>query len=308
MLKALMSTNLPLPNKRVGKVRDLYDLALPDGGEGALIIATDRISVFDVVLANGIPGKGVLLTGISTFWFRHFEGEHRHHLLSTDVADIPGLTDEQRRELDGRVMICRKAQVVPVECIVRGYLAGSGYKDYLDTGEVCGIPLPAGLVNGDKLEQPIFTPSTKAQEGHDQNVSFDEAARMVGRETMESIRDRSIRIYASARDYAASRGIIIADTKFEFGLDANGELTLIDEALTPDSSRFWPADDWRPGREQSSFDKQYVRDYAQGLADRGEWNKEYPGPALPDDVITNTLKKYREALRRLADPAPAAPA
>ncbi|XOV87349.1 MAG: phosphoribosylaminoimidazolesuccinocarboxamide synthase [Pseudomonadota bacterium] len=297
---ALLATDLPLANKRSGKVRDLYDITLPDGSDGILIVVTDRISVFDVVLANGIPGKGVLLTRIAKFWFDFFDGKFAHHLVSTDTRDIAGLDAAQRQALEGRVMICRRSTVVPVECIVRGYLTGSGWKDYQRTGAVCGISLPAGLQNSSKIGEPIFTPSTKAETGHDENISFEQACAIAGTELMQNIRDTSIEIYKTARDYAAERGIIIADTKFEFGA-APGSTTpvLIDEVLTPDSSRFWPADDYAPGREQDSFDKQYVRNYTEGLVARGEWNKQYPGPALPDDVIENTLARYRQALERL---------
>jgi phosphoribosylaminoimidazole-succinocarboxamide synthase len=300
MSEAVVATDLPLPNKRQGKVRDLYDLTLPGGGDGVLIVATDRISVFDVVLANGIPDKGVMLTKISTFWFDYFKGKFNHHLVSTDANDIPGLNDAQRAMLKGRIMICRKSRVVPIECIVRGYLTGSGWKDYQKTGMVCGIELPAGMQNSSKIAQPIFTPSTKADAGHDENISFAEACDLVGSDLMGKIRDQSLLIYTTARDYAAERGIIIADTKFEFGLEAgNPEPVLIDEVLTPDSSRFWPAAEWQVGREQNSFDKQYVRNYTEGLVAKGEWNKEYPAPALPDEVITNTLARYQEAYDRL---------
>ena len=300
MSKAVVSTNLPLANKRQGKVRDLYDLTLPDGGEGILIIATDRISVFDVVLANGIPDKGVMLTKTSTFWFNYFQGKFNHHLVSTDANDIPGISAEDKAMLQGRIMICRKSKVVPIESIVRGYLTGSGWKDYQKTGSVCGIALPAGMQNSSKIDQPIFTPSSKAETGHDENISFDQACALVGADLMGKIRDESLLIYTTARDYAAERGIIIADTKFEFGLEGDSnEPVLIDEVLTPDSSRFWPADEWQAGREQNSFDKQYVRNYTQTLVDRGEWNKEYPAPALPDEVIENTLARYQEAYDRL---------
>jgi phosphoribosylaminoimidazole-succinocarboxamide synthase len=221
--------------------------------------------------------------------------------VSTDPSDIDGLTDEQRQLLEGRIMICRKSEVVPIECIVRGYLTGSGYKDYLKTGEVCGIALPEGMTNSDRIEAPIFTPSTKAEEGHDENISFETAAETVGQDVMEKIRDTSMGIYEKGREYALGRGIIIADTKFEFGWNKNRDIVLIDEVLTPDSSRFWPADDWGPGREQNSFDKQYVRNYTETLVTAGEWDKEYPGPLLPDEVIDNTLARYDEALHRLTD-------
>ena len=300
MSKAVVSTNLPLANKRQCKVRDLYDLTLPGGGEGVLIIATDRISVFDVVLANGIPDKGVMLTKISTFWFNYFQGKFNHHLVSTDANDIPGISAEDKAMLQGRIMICRKSKVVPIESIVRGYLTGSGWKDYQKTGSVCGIALPAGMQNSSKIDQPIFTPSSKEETGHDENISFDQACALVGADLMGKISDESLLIYTTARDYAAERGIIIADTKFEFGLEGDSnEPVLIDEVLTPDSSRFWPADEWQAGREQNSFDKQYVRNYTQTLVDRGEWNKEYPAPALPDEVIENTLARYQEAYDRL---------
>ena len=301
MSEAIISTNLPLLNKRMGKVRDLYDITLPDGSAGLLIIATDRVSVFDVVLANGIPGKGVLLTQISKFWFDFFSGDMIHHLVSTDPADIPGLTEEQRDSLVGRVMICRKSSVVPIECVVRGFLTGSGFKDYQRTGKVCCIELPPGMINSDRISQPIFTPSTKVDKGHDENISYEAACDLVGTELMNQIRDVSMSTYEKGAGYALERGIIIADTKFEFGLGADGELVLIDEVLTPDSSRFWPADDWQPGREQDSFDKQFVRNYAEILVARGEWNKGYPGPVLPQDVVENTIVRYEEALHRLTD-------
>lgn len=299
MSDALMTTDLPLPNKRTGKVRDLYDLTLPNGDDGILIVATDRVSVFDVVLANGIPHKGVMLTRISKFWFDFFGGKVNHHLISTDPADIDGLDDAQRKSLEGRIMICRKTDVVPIESIVRGFLTGTGWKDYQKTGKVCGIDLPGGMVNSDMIEEPIFTPSTKAEEGHDENISFEKACEIAGTDLMEKIRDLSLSIYKEAREYARERGIIIADTKFEFGVDDEGEPLLIDEVLTPDSSRFWPADEWEPGKEQNSFDKQYVRNYTEELVSAGKWNKEYPGPALPDDIIRNTSARYEEALKRL---------
>ena len=297
---ALMRTDLPLPGRRQGKVRDIYEATLADGAEALVIVATDRVSAFDVVMANGIPGKGVVLTQISRFWFEKFSGLVPHHLLSTDPADIPGLSDEERAQLHGHVMIGRKAKVVPVECIVRGYLAGSGFKDYQKTGTVCGIALPRGLVNSAKIEQPIFTPSTKAESGHDENISFEEACAQVGERLMRRLRDLSLRIYAEARDYAAARGIIIADTKFEFGIPAGSdEPILIDEVLTPDSSRFWPAAEYEPGREQNSLDKQYVRNYLETLVAAGTWDKTPPGPTLPDDVVQRTIEIYRRAHRML---------
>ena len=300
----VMETNLRLPNKRSGKVRDIYDAELPDGAAGLLIVATDRVSAFDVVLGNGPAGKGVVLTQISKFWFDHFADVAAHHLVSTDVADLSGLRDHERGQLEGRMMLCRAAKVVPIECIARGYLAGSGWKDYQRSGEVCGIPLPAGLANGDRLPEPLFTPSTKAETGHDENISFEQGAAIVGEETMAWLRDTTLRLYGLARDYAAERGILLADTKFEFGhVEGRTEPVLIDELFTPDSSRFWPADEWQPGGEQPSFDKQYVRNYLETLVASGEWDKTPPGPALPKDVLDNTLERYLEAYRRLTGSA-----
>lgn len=303
MSNALVSTDLPLKNKRTGKVRDLYDLTLKDGTDGILIIATDRISAFDVVMANGIPGKGVVLTQISKFWFDLFQDDVKHHLISVDPADIVGLSDAQRNSLLGRIMICRKTEVVPVECIVRGYLTGSGWLDYQENGKLCGIDLPSGMVNSDKIEQPIFTPSTKAATGHDENISFAEACDVAGAGLMERIRELSLHIYTRAREYAAEKGIIIADTKFEFGMLA-GEPILIDEVLTPDSSRFWPAAEWQPGREQNSFDKQYIRNYLLELVAAGDWDKKYPGPTLPEHVINASLERYLEACKRITGGQP----
>ncbi len=298
MSDAVIKTDLPLPNKRQGKVRDLYDLTLDDGSAGILIIATDRVSVFDVVLENGIPGKGKMLTGISNFWFDFFADKVNHHLVSLDPRTIAGLSEAQYASLEGRIMICRKSEVIPIESIVRGYLTGSGWKDYQKTGQVCGIDLPEGMQNSSKIAEPIFTPSTKADEGHDENISFEQSCDIAGKELMEEVRDTSLMIYKTARDFAAERGIIIADTKFEFGM-SDGKLTLIDEVLTPDSSRFWPANEWQAGREQNSYDKQYVRNYTEELVAAGQWNKEYPGPSLPEDVINNTLNRYQEAIDKL---------
>jgi phosphoribosylaminoimidazole-succinocarboxamide synthase len=295
-----MKTNLPLPDRRAGKVRDVYSVTLPDGQPGVLIVATDRISAFDVVMANGLPGKGIVLTQISRFWFDHFADQVDHHLISTDVADVPGLDATQRRDLTGRIMLCRKVEVVPIECIARGYITGSGWKDYQRTGAVCGIELPKGLRNGDQLPNPIFTPSTKADTGHDENISFEAGAEIVGTETMRWLRTTTLELYERAAEYARQRGIILADTKFEFGrIDGVGTPLLIDEIFTPDSSRFWPAEDWRPGGEQPSFDKQYVRDYLETLVKDGRWDKTPPGPTLPDDVVRASLDRYLEAYRRL---------
>ena len=300
MASALLGTDLDLLNKRTGKVRDLYDVTLASGEQALLIIATDRISAFDVVMQNGLPGKGIVLTQISKFWFEHFADTVPHHLISTDVADVPGLSDAQRESLAGRVMLCRKTEVVPIECIARGYITGSGWKDYQRSGEVCGITLPEGLKNSDRLAEPLFTPSTKAVDGHDENISFAQGAEEVGEELMHWLGDKTLALYSSARDYAASRGIILADTKFEFGqLNGTGEPILIDEIFTPDSSRFWPANDWQPGREQASFDKQIVRNYLETVVASGEWDKTSPGPALPDEVIERSIARYLEAYHLL---------
>ncbi|MGD2109183.1 MAG: phosphoribosylaminoimidazolesuccinocarboxamide synthase [Phycisphaerae bacterium] len=279
---------------RRGKVRDIYDL----GGE-ILLVATDRISAYDVVLPTPIPGKGALLTRLSEFWFGFFEDGVRHHLLEVIRDRAPQGLDAHLAELRDRTMRCRKTKVVPIECVVRGYLAGSGWKDYQRTGAVCGIKLPSGLKQCDKLPAPIFTPSTKADVGHDENISFDEACNRVGTETMTLLRDRSIDLYIRASAYAHKRGLIIADTKFEWGLGDDGEYLLIDEVLTPDSSRFWPADAYEPGRDQESFDKQYVRNYLTTLVEAGKWDKTPPGPVLPRDIVVNTAAKYREAVERL---------
>ena len=296
----VMKTNLRLPNKRSGKVRDLYDVDLPNGERALLIVATDRVSAFDIVLANGPAGKGVVLTQISKFWFEHFAGVIDHHLISTAPADVPGLSAAEREQLTGRMMLCRATQVLPVECIARGYLAGSGWKDYQRGGQVCGIDLPSGLSNGDRLAQPLFTPSTKADSGHDENISFEEGAAIVGEETIAWLKETTLRLYSLARDYAFDRGIVLADTKFEFGTVEDAPTpVLIDEIFTPDSSRFWPADQWQPGSEQPSFDKQYVRNYLETLVAAGQWDKTPPGPALPDDVLENTMSRYLQAYRAL---------
>ncbi|MFP4143791.1 MAG: phosphoribosylaminoimidazolesuccinocarboxamide synthase [Phycisphaeraceae bacterium] len=303
---ALMQTDLPLPGRRQGKVRDIYEGRTTAGQDALIIIASDRISAFDVVMPNGIPGKGIVLTQISRFWFDlvadKLGGRIGHHLISTDPADIEGLSDEQVAQLRGRVMIGRKSEVVPIECVVRGYLAGSGWKEYQKSGTVCGIALPPGLKQSDKLPEPIFTPSTKAEVGHDENITFEQACEIAGRETMEKLRDTSLSIYQMGHDYARERGIILADTKFEFGYpggDKSQDPILIDEVLTPDSSRFWPADRYEVGRDQPSYDKQYVRNYLQELVDAGKWDKEPPGPTLPDEIVRNTLDKYLDAYRKL---------
>ncbi len=257
-----------------------------------LIVATDRLSAFDVVLPTPIPDKGKVLTQLSLFWFEKLAGLVPNHIIS--AKDFGGELAPYADALAGRAMLVRKTEPAPIECVVRGYISGSGWKDYQKTGAICGIKLPAGLRESDRLPEPIFTPSTKATTGHDENISFDETVETVGRSLAEKLRDTSLAIYRSAVEHAASRGIIIADTKFEFGLIGD-ELIWIDEALTPDSSRFWPADEYVPGRTQPSFDKQYVRDYLEKIG----WNKQAPGPALPADVVAATQGKYREAYQRI---------
>lgn len=300
MADALLHTQLNLPNRRSGKVRDLYDVTLDNGEPALLIVATDRVSAFDVVMANGFPGKGIVLTQISAFWFDHFSQDVDHHLISTDVEDVPELTDAERVTLRDRIMLCRKTDVVPIECIARGYITGSGWKDYQRTGSVCGIVLPGGLQNSDRLAEPLFTPSTKAETGHDENISFDEGVEVVGRELMEWLGETTLSLYARARDYAMDRGIILADTKFEFGITPQSDTPLlIDEIFTPDSSRFWPADQWQPGGEQPSFDKQIVRNYLETKVSAGQWDKTPPGPVLPDDVVARSMTRYLEAYERL---------
>ena len=291
-------THLPGRIRRQGKVRDVYDL-----GDELLLVATDRISAYDVVLPTPIPGKGVMLTRLSKFWFDWLGPSVQHHLIEVVDDRAPAGLEDQLDALRGRTMRCRKTEVVPIEFVVRGYLAGSGWADYQRTGAVCGIELPSGLQQCAELGQPIFTPSTKAQVGHDENISFEQAAEAVGAKVMSLLRDRSMDIYRRAADYARSRGIIIADTKFEWGRvagpDGEGTYILIDEVLTPDSSRFWPADRYEPGRDQDSFDKQYVRNYLTELVRAGRWDKAPPGPELPEEIVRNTAAKYRQALEQL---------
>jgi phosphoribosylaminoimidazole-succinocarboxamide synthase len=277
-----------------GKVRDVY--AIDDAS--LLIVATDRLSAFDVILPDPIPGKGRILNAISNFWFARTSHIIRNHLLDRPLAQV--LPDAaERAQVEGRAVVARRLKALPIEAVVRGYLIGSGWKDYQATGAICGIALPAGLRQAEKLPQVIFTPATKAAVGdHDENISFEEAARRVGDALAARVRDVSIALYQHASEHAARRGILIADTKFEFGLAPDGELVLIDEALTPDSSRFWPADTWRVGTSPPSFDKQYVRDYLETL----DWNKQAPGPRLPPEVIAQTVARYEEALRRLTGP------
>jgi phosphoribosylaminoimidazole-succinocarboxamide synthase len=251
-------------------------------------------------MGNGLPGKGVVLTQISKFWFDHFSADVDHHLLSTDVADVPGLSDVERQQLAGRIMLCRKTDVVPIECIARGYITGSGWRDYQRTGAVCGITLPGNLRNSDRLAEPLFTPSTKAESGHDENISFEEGAAVVGAELMQWLSETTLSLYSKARDYALERGIILADTKFEFGRLPDQETPLlIDEIFTPDSSRFWPADEWEPGTEQPSFDKQIVRNYLETIVAAGRWDKTPPGPMLPEEVIENSIGRYLQAYELL---------
>jgi phosphoribosylaminoimidazole-succinocarboxamide synthase len=286
----LFETSFPgiKPWKR-GKVRDVYDL-----GARLLVVATDRLSAFDVVLPTAIPGKGILLTQMSLFWFRLLAGVLPHHVVSADVADYPLELQRFRDQLEGRSMLVVKTDVLPVECVVRGYLAGSGFKDYQKTAAVCGIGLPAGLRESDRLEPAIFTPATKAETGHDENISYETMVASVGAGRAAEARRVSLELYERARAHAEARGIILADTKFEFGI-RDGRLIWIDEALTPDSSRFWPRDAYAPGRSQPSFDKQFVRDYLETL----DWDKQPPGPELPPEVVARTVEKYEEAYDRL---------
>jgi phosphoribosylaminoimidazole-succinocarboxamide synthase len=284
---ALASTSLPFPIHRRGKVRDVYDL-----GESLLLVATDRISAFDVVLSPGIPDKGIVLTQISNFWFSRF-ADVRNHLVETDFDRFPAEL-RAHEELRGRSVIARKCEVVPVECVARGYLAGSGWKEYRAGRAVCGVPLPDGLDQASRLPEPIFTPATKADEGHDENISFERMRDLVGTELSEKLRDLTLSIYSLAAAWARERGIIIADTKFEFGL-ADGAIVWIDEVLTPDSSRFWPESEYRTGTSPASFDKQFVRDWLESTG----WDKTPPAPELPDEVVAGTRARYVEAYERL---------
>ena len=290
MRPIVLETELPgFTLARRGKVRDVYDL-----GDRLLIIATDRISAFDYVLGSGIPDKGKVLTQLSAFWFDHLGDMLPHHCLAVDVDTYPAGLRAHDDVLRGRSMIVRKTAPLPIECVARGYLSGSAWKDYVKTGSVCGIPLPAGLKESDRLPQSIFTPATKAESGHDENISEAEAGALVGTALIKRLRELTLDIYERAVEYGAERGIIIADTKFEFGM-AGDTLTLIDEVLTPDSSRFWPKDTYAPGRAQPSFDKQYVRDHLEAIG----WNKQPPVPNLPDDVVARTREKYLDAYERL---------
>jgi phosphoribosylaminoimidazole-succinocarboxamide synthase len=286
----LLSVELPGIRKiRSGKVRDIFDL-----GEHLLFVATDRISAFDCVMPNGIPRKGEVLTQLSHFWFDQTGGFLANHRASGTNDPLPAALQPFHSQLKGRSMLVIKAQPLPIECVVRGYLAGSGWKEYRARQSVCGQQLPSGLLESSELPEPIFTPSTKAETGHDENITFETAARMIGSDLAEQARAATLKLYSFARDLARKRGIIIADTKFEFGL-AHGKLVLIDEVLTPDSSRFWPADQYQPGRSQPSFDKQFVRDYLESL----DWNKTPPAPALPPEIVAKTQAKYLEAYKRI---------
>jgi phosphoribosylaminoimidazole-succinocarboxamide synthase len=288
--ETVLQLDLPGVKKlRSGKVREIFDL-----GDRLLLVASDRISAFDVIMPNGIPRKGEVLTQISHFWFAKFAALVPNHLLAGADDPLPKNLQPFADKLARRSMIVKKAKPLAIECIVRGYLSGSGWKEYKKSQTVCGIKLPAGLTESAELPEPIFTPSTKAEAGHDENISFEEACKIVGTELATQARDLSLKIYKAGRDYARQRGIIIADTKFEFGLD-NGNLILIDEVLTPDSSRFWPADQYQPGKGQPSFDKQFVRDYLETL----DWDKTPPGPMLPPEVVSKTTAKYLEAYERL---------
>ena len=290
MSAALLKTDLPLSVRR-GKVRDVYDL-----GEALLIVATDRISAFDCIMPNGIPDKGKILTALSLFWFGRLSAlDIPNHLIETDVERFPQALQPYRGQLAGRSMLVKKASVLPIECVARGYLAGSGWKEYQKTGSVCGIKLPPGLRQCDELPAPIFTPATKEESGHDINIGFEQTAERVGRSVAERLREMTLRIYAWAADYAAHRGVIIADAKFEFGKLADGRIILIDEVLTPDSSRFWPASQYEPGHDQPSFDKQFVRNWLEAQP----WDKTPPAPALPEEVIQGTRQRYIEAYELL---------
>ncbi|HZZ41865.1 MAG TPA: phosphoribosylaminoimidazolesuccinocarboxamide synthase [Tepidisphaeraceae bacterium] len=288
-MATLLQSNLPFPVRR-GKVRDVYDL-----GDSLLIVATDRISAFDVIMPDGIPDKGRILTALSLFWFNKFSADFEHHLIATDVARYPASVQLFRDQLEGRSMLVKKATVIPIECVARGYLAGSGWKEYQQSQTVCGVSLPAGLRQCDQLPAPIFTPATKEESGHDINISFDQAVSRIGPDLATQLRDRTLSLYTKAAAYARTRGIIIADTKFEFGQLPDGRVILIDEVLTPDSSRFWPADSYTPGQDQPSFDKQFLRNWLESQP----WDKAPPAPALPVNVVQGTRQKYIEAYQQL---------
>jgi len=289
-METVLRTNIAGAEPSRGKVRDIYDL-----GDKLLIVATDRISAFDVVMANGIPYKGIVLTQISRFWFDFLTGQVEHHLISDDVKSFPKPFCDYFEQLAGRSMLVKKVDVLPIECVVRGYLAGSGWKEYQSTQSVCGVKLPAGLMQCDKLPEPIFTPATKAERGiHDENIGFEQSVGIIGRERAEYVRDKSIEIFKKASNYSESKGLILADTKFEWGVTSD-RIILIDEVLTPDSSRFWPADKYEVGRDQESFDKQFVRNFLESI----NFDKSGPGVELPEDIVAKTSDKYIEAYERL---------
>jgi phosphoribosylaminoimidazole-succinocarboxamide synthase len=294
----LVQSKLPLPLLRRGKVREVYEVDQTT----LLLVASDRVSAFDVVMREAVPHKGAVLTQMSAFWFERLKSVMPHHLLSADVEEIirrvPALAPH-RDELYGRTMLSRRATTVPFECVVRGYISGSAWAEYKQSGTLAGEAMPKGLVESARLDPPIFSPATKAEQGHDENVTFDHVVRGLGRAIAERLREASLVLYSAGREYAAGQGIIIADTKFEFGTTAEGELIVIDEILTPDSSRFWPADRYQPGRGQPSFDKQPLRDYLADLKKQGKWNGEAPPPPLPDAVVQATSARYRDAYRRI---------
>jgi len=288
--KTILATHLPgADSRRSGKVRDIYEF-----GDNLLIVATDRISCFDVVLPNGIPGKGKILTKISEFWFGRTEHIMPNHLISTDVSDFPEAVAEYRELLKGRSMWVRKAKIVPIECVVRGYITGSAWRFYQESGQICGRQLPDGLVEADKLPEPIFTPATKATSGHDVNITCEEMVQITGQRLAEDLERESLKLYQFGAEYAMECGFVLADAKFEFGL-VNGDLILVDEIFTPDASRYWDLEKWEPGHPQESFDKQYVRDYLETL----DWDKEPPAPQLPAEVVARTREIYQETMQRL---------
>lgn len=298
MTGVLVQSKLPLPLLRRGKVREVYEV----DAATLLLVASDRVSAFDVVMKEAVPYKGAVLTQLSAFWFKRLKSVMPHHLLSADVdeiiARVPALAPH-RDQLHGRAMLTRRATTVPFECVVRGYISGSAWAEYQQSQTLAGEPMPQGLVESAQLDPPIFSPATKAEQGHDENVTFDHVVEGLGRLTAERLRGATLALYEAGRDYAAKRGIIIADTKFEFGTTPQGDLIVIDEILTPDSSRFWPADRYQPGKSQPSFDKQPLRDYLAGLKKQGKWNGEAPPPALPDEVVKATSERYRDAYLRI---------
>ena len=291
-------TSLPLRHLRRGKVREVYEV----DGDRLLIVATDRVSAFDVVMNEAVPHKGAVLTQITAWWLRRFEGDVTHHMISSDVdeiiAEVPALA-ANRDELAGRAMLCHRTEVFPVECVVRGYISGSAWKEYREGGTLAGEALPRGLQESSRFAEPLFSPATKAETGHDENITRDEMAKIIGTPVAHELERLSLHVYSLGRDIAEERGIIIADTKFEFGSDAHDRITLIDEVMTPDSSRFWPADRYQPGRSQPSFDKQPLRDYLDAERRAGRWNGEYPPPPLPREVIEATSARYLDAFRRI---------